>query len=301
MDGGFKLRKSHYNKKHCSPKKSLPYSCLTHTMLLKIVKAINKIKGITINYHNISDKKLYRKICNVIQNNFKCKTEACWLNIRKIMSNLSKKDAEAFRKYFRPHMPDDIVDDYTEWISNFDIEAVLKQYSEDIDDFYFYGAVPIDFHKCSVSNLCKINLKNHINNGIKKIGIVFNTDNSNEPGKHWIAMYVDIVGNNLRSKSVNQPGIYYFDSFADEKPSEINDLINKLKNQGKSNNIEFIDTYNRRSLQNNTFSCGFYCIHFLENMINGKPFHKYINSGVNDKKMIEYRSHCFLNPKEIKY
>ena len=42
-------------------------------------------------------------------------------------------------------------------------------------------------------------------------------------------------------------------------------------------------------------------MHFLEHMIQGLPFNSYINSGLNDKKMIEYRNHCYLDPKEIKY
>jgi len=53
-------------------------------------------------------------------------------------------------------------------------------------------------------------------------------------------------------------------------------------------------------VQKNTFSCGFYSMHFLENMINGTPFSEYISSGLNDKKMIEYRNHCFLHPEETK-
>ena len=68
------------------------------------------------------------------------------------MNKLSKVDADYFREYFRPKMPKEIVNDYTEWISNFDIEAVLDQYDKDLSDFYFYGATPIDFKKCSVSN-----------------------------------------------------------------------------------------------------------------------------------------------------
>ena len=290
--------KSHYKKKHCSPfKKRLPYSCLSHKVLIKIAKAINKIKGISINYKNLSDKELYNKICNVIENNFNCKTEACWLKIRKLINNLSKKDADFFRKHFRPHMPKDIVDDYTEWISNFDIEAVLNQYHEDLPHFYFYGAIPRDFHKCSVSDLCRINLEEHIDNGVSKIGIVFNTDESHKPGKHWLSMFIDINGKNLNG----QPGIYHFDSFGSKPLKEMNNLIKKIKDQGKKRNIEFIVTNNDKSFQNNTFSCGFYCLHFIEYMLKGYQFNKYLKSGLNDKKMIEYRTHCYLDPIEIKY
>ena len=64
-------------------------------------------------------------------------------------------------------------------------------------DFEFLGAVPIDFDNCSISHLCNINLKDHLRNGISKIGIVFNTDPHDESGEHWISFYTDIHGKNL--------------------------------------------------------------------------------------------------------
>lgn len=295
MEGGVK---SHFKRKHCSPKKTnTNYSCLSTNSIRKIAKAINKIPGITIKYKKLSDKELYNKICRVMENNFNCKNEACWLKIQKLLKHLSKKDVKYFRKHFRPHMPKEIVDDYSEWISNFDIESVLKQYHEERDDFYFYGAVPIDFNKCSVSDLCKIDIHKHLKHGEHKLGVVLNTDKSGEPGEHWMAYYVDLKGVNL----TNQPGIYFFDSFGSSPSSEIKQLTEKIKKQGSKKNIEFVVTHNNKSYQKNTFSCGFYCMHFLEHMIQGYPFSRYLNSGLNDKKMIEYRTHCFLDPKEIKY
>ena len=78
------------------------------------------------------------------------------------------------------------------------------------------------------------------------------------------------------------------------------DLIKKIQGQGKKRNMEFLVTHNDKSYQNNNFSCGFYCMHFLEHMLKGYPFKKYLNSGLNDKKMIDYRNHCYLQPEEIK-
>jgi hypothetical protein len=288
---------SHYKQKHCTPfKKKLPYTCLSHKSIHSIAKALNKIKGIYFKYKGLSDKKIYHTICKIIQDNFNCKTEACWLNIRKLMNNLSKNDAKYFRKQFRPHMPKDIVKDYTEWTSNFDIEAVINQYHEDLQNFHFYGAVPIDFRKCSVSKLCNIDICNHMDNKEHKLGMVFNTDESDKPGKHWISMFVDILGKNLNGQS----GIYYFDSFGEKPSEEINDLIHKIKGQGKTRNLEFVVSNNDKPFQNNGYSCGFYCLHFMENMIKEVPFHNYLNSGLNDKKMIEYQRHCYLHPEEIK-
>lgn len=289
---------SHYKEENCSPKKDkLGYSCLSSDILVKIAKAINSLNGITLKYDGVPEKVLYKKICNVMQNNFNCKSEACWLNIRKLMNSLSSKDVEYFRRHFRPKMPEDIADDYTKWISNFDIEAVLRQHHEETPGVYSYGAIPIDFKDCSVSSdLCKINLKQHVDKGEHKLAMVFNTDDSKGPGQHWFAMYVDVEGVNLDS----QPGIYFFDSFASKPMKEVKELIEKIKKQGSELNKDFVVTVNDKRLQKNTFSCGFYSIHFLENMINGTPFSEYINSGLNDKKMVEYRNHCFLNPEDTK-
>jgi len=289
---------SHYKPDNCSPKKDkLGYSCLSRDILIKIAKAINSLNGITLKYEGVPEKVLYKKICNVMQNNFRCKNEACWLNIRKLMNSLSSRDVDYFRRHFRPKMPEDIVGDYTKWISNFDIEAVMRQHHDETPGVYSYGAVPIDFKNCSVSSdLCKIDLKQHINNNEKKLVMVFNTDDSKGPGQHWIAMYVDVDGLNLDS----QPGIYFFDSFATKPMKEVKELIDKIKTQGSELNKDFVVTVNDKSLQKNTFSCGFYCMHFLEHMINEIPFSEYISSGVNDKKMIEYRNKCFLHPDDCK-
>ena len=41
------------------------------------------------------------------------------------------------------------------------------------------------------SNLCKFDLKEHLSKGEDKIGVVFNTDDHDEPGEHWVSMYID--------------------------------------------------------------------------------------------------------------
>jgi len=301
LNGG---TRSHYKKKHCSPfKKRLAYSCFSHKILLRIAKALNKIAkslntvgDIQIKPKGLDDKQLYHTMCDVIQTRFNCKTEACWLQIRALMNDLSEEEVDYFRRYLRPKMPKEVVKDYTEWISNFDIETVLDQYDKDLSDFSFYGAVPIDFRKCSVSKLCKMDLGKHMKKGENKLGIVFNTDESDEPGKHWISMYVDIMGKNLGG----QPGIYFFDSFGSRPMKEVKDLITRIQKQGKKHKVKFIVSHNDKVFQNNSFSCGFYCMHFIEHMLKGLSFNKYLKSGLSDKRMIEYQRHCYLHPEEIK-
>jgi len=283
-------------ERHCNPfKDSLPYSCLGKNLLVDIAKGITKAKKIDIDT-TCNVKVLYNNICKIMKNEFKCNTEACWLSIRDLMNNLSKKSVNLMKDHFRTMMPPDIVKSYTNWLSNFDIDKVLEQYDTELDDFYYYGAVPIDFKKCSVSNLCRFNLGNHLNHGETKIGIVFNTDESDEPGSHWISMYMDLMGKNLKG----QPGIYYFDSYGGKPPQEVKDLIENVSNQGKKHKKEFIVSINEKSHQKNNYACGFYCMHFLENMIKDVNFKKYNRDRLSDKRMRGYINHCFLHPNEIK-
>ena len=107
---------------------------------------------------------------------------------------------------------------------------------------------------------------------------------------------MDITGKNLGG----QPGIYFFDSFGSRPMKEVKDLITKIQKQGEKHKIEFVVSHNNKSVQNNSFSCGFYCMHFIEHMLKGLSFNKYLKSGLNDKKMIEYQRHCYLHPEEIK-
>ena len=63
-----------------------------------------------------------------------------------------------------------------------------------------------------------------------KIAIVFNKDNHDESGEHWISMYIDCKGVNMR-----QPCIYFFDSVGEKEPEEITEFIEKVKEQGDKN------------------------------------------------------------------
>ena len=88
-----------------------------------------------------------------------------------------------------------------------------------------------------MSDICKINLKRHLDNKEHQLGFIFNTDDSDGPGQHWIAYYVDLM-----SKNFEQPGIYFFDSFGSKPMKQVRDLTEKLKQQGSSLGIEFLVT-----------------------------------------------------------
>lgn len=291
--------KSHFKKHHCSPKeRTLDFSCLPRKSLQQIAQALNRLHNLEIPYKQVEDTQLYSDICSAMKDNYNCNSEACWLKAHKLMNLLPSKEEKYIKEHFRSFMSDDIAKDTSNWLSNVDIDSMLKQHHKENKDVYYYEATPRDFHNCSVSHLCNLDIHKHLNRGETKLITVFNTDDSSGGGQHWIAYYVDLRGHNFE-----QPGIYFFDSFGSKPMKEVQDLTEKIKEQGKStksgNPIEFIVTHNPHSFQKNSFSCGFYCMHFLEHMISNLSFESYLNSGLNDEMMINYRNRCFIHPDEI--
>lgn len=295
--GGY--RQKIYKENQCSPGNDNEGSCLDDKLIKEVAKTLNKLtKKKKITPINIKDPVhvMHENICKKIHDITGCSSEACWMNFKKLMKGLGKH-REDFKDSFKPVMPKEWIKDYNEWLKTDDIETCLDQHEYEHDDFFFYGAVPIDFKKCSVSDLCSFNLKKHIQKGHNKIGIVFNTDPHDEPGEHWIAMYVDILGKNLDSI----PGIYYFDSYGSKPGKEVNQLIQKIKKQGAKNKTPFKYFYNDHSFQSKDSQCGMYAIHFIKSMLNDISFKKFLNTDLNDKRMKQLRKKHFIQPSKIKY
>ena len=87
---------------------------------------------------------------------------------------------------------------------------------------------------------------------------VFNTQKHNRPGLHWVAIYVDKIGNGC-----------YFDSFG--KPPYILDHINRIRRNVRK------FRWNPYQLQSkNAGTCGYYCIMFLHYMSVGVGFRRFL-------------------------
>ena len=194
-----------------------------------------------------------------------------------------------FKDSFKPLMPNKWKKNNNEWLSTQEIEDCLKQHMEEDKQFYFYGAVPMDFKKCSVSNLCSFDMNKHLHQKQSKIGIVFNTDPSNKEGEHWISMYIDLGKHNS-----NQYGIYYFDSYGKKPSKEIKELIEKIKKQGSKCNRKPVYFYNDISYQKKNAQCGMYAINFIKKMLEGLKFEDYLKSSLSDKLMINLRNEYFV-------
>jgi hypothetical protein len=208
-----------------------------------------------------------------------CTDEKCWADQLNVKTNA-----------FSPKSPKDW--ETNKWLSNFDIEAVLKQYKEAYPNFDYLGPSPIDFDEilgsnCVEDKICKLNIADKIKNKINKIGISINLDKHTGKGTHWVTLFIDI----------EKKYIFYFDSCGRKVPAEIKKLMDRIEQQCKSLGIKMTqyDSLNM-SHQSGTTECGMYSLYCIINLLEGKHTIKYFKKHrIPDKYVEELRSHYF-NP-----
>jgi len=185
--------------------------------------------------------------------------------------------------FFRPKGPSDS----NKWLSNFNIEEVLKQYEDKYNDFVILGAVPRDF---KTTEYCKEDYtKEHILDLIKKgkrrFGSVFNLDLSYQSGSHWVSMFIDI----------NKGQIYYIDSVGKKPKDEFVELMDLFEEIIKSinKNIKIDKRIGTMDHQHKNTECGVYSIFFIVSLLNGKTFDKINKERTPDELVQKYRKVFF--------
>lgn len=237
----------------------------------KILKTLKK----RVNIKRKVNTKKNRKHVNEIKN--KCKDEICWIN--HLVENEKEKN-KIKRKYFRPLTPSKWKQDPNTWLTDEDIEKVLKQYEVTHSNFLFLGPSPIDFdtvlkNDCVFNSLCNFDLKELIKRKKNQIGIVFNLDFHTGPGTHWVSLYIDI----------KNKFIFYFDSNGEKTPNQIKTFINRVILQGKKENIEFVLYENNKTEhQKSNTECGMYSLFFIITMLTKKI----LNKKKTTKSIIKY-------------
>ena len=110
--------------------------------------------------------------------------------------------------------------------------------------------------------MCNFNLKDYIQKNITKIGIIFNTDTHDKPGKHWISLFIDL----------DKKFIFYFDSNGTKMPKQIKVFINRVEQQAQHENIIVkVDSNEGFTHQYNDGQCGMYALYFIIELLKENP------------------------------
>jgi hypothetical protein len=288
--GGKKERKSiKLQKLNCSPKekgKMNDFSCYTNESLMKL-KELWNARHPDVKITSNSPKEIHRFISEKLSG--VCNKESCWLKQKGAFGKVDSDIADSFA----PESPPEWKKNPNEWLSSVDIMNVMKQYEKAYKCFDFIGPSPIDFDtrklygECVWDELCNFSLKEQIQHGKNKIGIIFNTDPHNKPGQHWISMFI-----NIKKKK-----IFFFDSTGDKPVKEIMVLVDRIKEQGLNMspkmNFEFDSNEGIEHQYGNT-ECGIYSLFFIVHMLEDKMTEHYLKTHIlKDEYMQKFRKIYF--------
>jgi hypothetical protein len=189
-----------------------------------------------------------------------------------------KSAVEEERKSLKPLGPRDS----RGWLSDRNIQDVMKQYQDIFPDFYAIPFQMRDFAK-QKTELATLDFKKKYDEGYRTFGVVINTDYSYGPGIHWFCMFFD-----FRDSRKDFYTVEYFNSSGNYPLPEINQWIKNFKH---SNNIK--KKFNKsikdilhagKQYQYNDYSCGVYSLVYILIRLSGVELQNInINDNIIDK------------------
>lgn len=276
--------------KRCAPGKTfLDGSCLDLDELISMARAHNEThpKNKIImrqDYDTMYPGKYKQYLVSQFKAQYDhvCDNQKCWTKQSFIKKIHDPEMKERIEKYtFRPDGPEGKF----AWLNTFNINDVMNQYEYRHKDFKFLGAVPIDFNELPSLGISNLNFKDLLDHGQTKLGVVFNLDEHNQPGSHWVALF----------SNIKEGKIYFFDSYAVRPEPRIRKFMRRIEKFCESVGCKNIDVdYNHERYQFGNRECGMFSINFILRMLKGEPFQNILVDKRTDKQMGKCRDYYFL-------
>ena len=211
-----------------------------------------------------------------------CVKEDCWLSL------FNKREKKKLQdSLFAPYHPREWLQKPSAWLSNFDINRVMRQYEEAYPHFRFIHSTSIDFDSkstahsfssssspsssssssgssCVSNDMCQFSLERYIAQNVSQIAVVINTAKHTIAGEHWFAIFIDIP----------ERVLFYFDS-APEKtaPKQVRAFLKRVQKQGLAIRPIPVVFQLHDNLQNThqrgDNECGMYSLYFIVSMMTG--------------------------------
>lgn len=269
-----KQKQKKFSKMACSPavKGMTPVkdSCLTNNVLLQLKDYYNSANPST-KIQTTNPTEIWANLKVIMAT---CSKEDCWLDL--ITDDKLRKKLDKY--LFAPDQPASWKKNPHTWLNTNDIYNVLAQYEQRYPHFCTIRPTPIDFDKkiggvgtdrCVTEELCAFDVNEQLSRKKTKIGIVFNLDEHDEPGSHWVSLFIDLDDN----------FIFYMDSGGDPVPIEIKKLVERIQTQCGliQKNIEFYQNHPKQHQFGDT-ECGVYSLFFIITMLTGETdLHNFSN------------------------
>lgn len=247
---------------HSKKRRHLPYSCFTEKELLVFADVLN-IPSNDLLWKNI-DSKLH------------CEgKEGCWLDNEYVRRQIKKTHPDLYETIYHFALKPKGTKNRTDWMTTKEIDEVMKQF--ETDEFKFVGCMPSDYFLINKNEIPTI-----LNNTKKYSAIVFNLDETDEVGSHWVAMF-------FTNDDDDNITIEYFDSIGDPMIDNFKKLISSDFFRKKN----IVLKVNTKKHQYGDNECGIYAMYYIISRINGET-PEYINSKtISDDEMNRYRDVLF--------
>lgn len=182
----------------------------------------------------------------------------------------------------------------TELLSNYDIDGILKQWEAAYDGFFAYNFNMLDYTQHSFKN-GRVTDEPDTLASIDPIELfkkydcaacIVNSDLYKNPGKHWMAIFVDARGDEASAEFFNSSGNAprpEWISYLDRAAAAI-EAVKKKKCRIINNQL--VQQYSRTE-------CGVYSLFYIWARLNNLPQEYFDKNQVYDLMMFEFRAHLF--------
>ena len=290
----------------CHPRIVKPGCTCYSLQQLKLIAQALTDAGHSVPSSTQTKQDLWKRIDEVMRAYYNTEFDWAWRNTPPVKK---LRNHELMHETFRPTAPEEWTlhvqggkskQGKFVWLSNFDIDAVLKQYTSlaEFDDFKFFNCAPIDFEAIK-DPLSSVNPVLFKRKGINRIAAVINMDKHDQPGSHWACMVA-----NFKTGVVA-----YFDSYSSYPEPEIENFMAKLVVQamcgydGKSFNSKeaffLMPLYNVTRFQRGGSECGVFSLYtvisFLLSDGTVEDFAGICSIPIDDDSMNDFRRALFVD------
>ena len=205
----------------------------------------------------------------------------------------AKKLGGALLSRLRPEKPEKWLTNPKTWLDTNNINAVMRQYERAYPRFKYIGTLPIDAYEAKRDGSCvsehkAIDFARLAKRGKTVMGIVFNLDNHNQSGSHWVMAAADL--------RPDRPGLYYYDSFGKAPPKPVRELFFRILEHlpeeislAARKNVQ----YSKARHQRGNTECGMYSMLALEAVLRGVDFREYVKLKLTDEIAFKARERMF--------
>jgi hypothetical protein len=186
----------------CSPDvKYNGFSCFDNATIGKLFNTIANNKALDSSDANCDNSDTFpdvvaRRQIDALRKQTECDTDYC-------IAKALKKEHEVSR-FLKPEKTKKWADERA-WLSNLDIDDVLRSYTGVYPTFHHAGTFPIDFQepegvfKTCTSDMCDFDKLGDLlkKNNVKFVSFVFNTHKRSQSGEHWFCAFFDIPSKKL--------------------------------------------------------------------------------------------------------